>query len=401
MPIAGATIQVVGSSRQARTDLSGRFAVSYLPAGDYQVLVEAPGYQPQSIPAVHVAGDFPVWLNISLFPENLALDTVEVDAGGVRAEPIPGTLILEGRRLEVLRRLGLRQLLEQVAGLSVEAPGSSGSSATIRIHGSRANQVLVLLDGQRLNLPATGEVDIERIPLDQVERVEITRHGDYTRYGGQAYAGVVHFQTRRWVHHRQLTLFGAGGSFHSGSATLAGQWTGRGWQGSGQWVRRYGRQDFPYLYQGEQVRRENAWFSRTGTFVQLTRGNRRVLGSLSWEWQRVRRGLPSAFFNEMDPAGAWMAEHLASINGRLIGSLSRAMSLRLQLAWNRVQQHFVNTRAPSTVLRYHTRQWNETGEIRLASSASACISARFALRSSGSRPVHGTASWACNFSART
>lgn len=364
-PISGAVVQVRGSSRQDRTDLSGRFALGYLPAGLYDLEVRAAGYQAQQVRGVQVGEAFARWLTISLLPQDLAVDTVQVVASGGRETPEVGVIVLEGRQLAAARRLGIRRLLEQVAGLSVDSPDGAGSTARVRIHGSRASQVLVLLDGQRLNLPASGEVDIERIPVDQLVRVEIIRRGDYTRYGGQAYAGVVHFQTRRWVHQPRLSLAGERNAFHAGSATLSGQWNGGRWSGSGQLIRRYGRQDFPYSYQGEQIRRANAWFSRTGGFLQLSRGTSASLTSLSVELQRTRRGLPSAFFNEMNPAGAWMEEKLASVNGRFSRELSERSSLDIQLAWNRVVQRFVNTRAPSAVLRYHTAQTNQTGEFRL------------------------------------
>lgn len=71
--------------------------------------------------------------------------------------------------------------------------GQSGLSA-LNLRGIGTARTLVLLDGQR-SVPSaiTGAVDINNIPQDLVERVEIVTGGASAAYGSDAVSGVVNF----------------------------------------------------------------------------------------------------------------------------------------------------------------------------------------------------------------
>ena len=68
--------------------------------------------------------------------------------------------------------------------------GGLGQFSTVSIRGSSAEQVLVLLDGVRLNTGGGGSVDFSTIPLDSIERIEVIRGGGTTLYGSDAIGGV-------------------------------------------------------------------------------------------------------------------------------------------------------------------------------------------------------------------
>jgi outer membrane cobalamin receptor len=64
------------------------------------------------------------------------------------------------------------------------------------MRGAGANQCLILLDGQRLNSPAGGGVDLSKIPLSQVERIDIIRGSDSALFGESAMGGIVNIVTK-------------------------------------------------------------------------------------------------------------------------------------------------------------------------------------------------------------
>jgi iron complex outermembrane recepter protein len=67
----------------------------------------------------------------------------------------------------------------------------------VNLRGLGANATLVLLNGQRLPATAYGtSVDISRIPLSVIDRVEILTDGASATYGADAVAGVVNIITR-------------------------------------------------------------------------------------------------------------------------------------------------------------------------------------------------------------
>jgi len=89
------------------------------------------------------------------------------------------------------------EVLGQIPGVRVRRFGGLGSASTASIRGSKSEQVLVLVDGVRLNTAQRGSVDLSTIPLRQVERIEVLRGGGSARFGSDAEGGVISITTRR------------------------------------------------------------------------------------------------------------------------------------------------------------------------------------------------------------
>src|SRR5579884_2621498 len=66
------------------------------------------------------------------------------------------------------------EILSFSPGVSIRDFGGFVQLQTLSIRGSSSDQAVVLLDGVRLNT-ALGGVDLSTIPLDYVDRFEITR----------------------------------------------------------------------------------------------------------------------------------------------------------------------------------------------------------------------------------
>ncbi len=91
----------------------------------------------------------------------------------------------------------VEDVLDHTVGVSVRRFGGLGTHSTATIRGSRAEQVLVLLDGVRLNSAARGEVDLSTIPLRSVEHIDVLRGAGSARYGTDAIGGVISITSRR------------------------------------------------------------------------------------------------------------------------------------------------------------------------------------------------------------
>ena len=88
------------------------------------------------------------------------------------------------------------EILRSASGANVRSIGGLGSFATVSLRGASASQCLVLVDGLRLNSPNGGGADLSKIPLDNVERIEIIRGSDSALFGEGALGGVVNIVTR-------------------------------------------------------------------------------------------------------------------------------------------------------------------------------------------------------------
>lgn len=93
--------------------------------------------------------------------------------------------------------VSLAQVLEWAPGVQVLRYGSAAEGAYVSIRGSSPEQVLVLLNGKRLNSAQGGGVDLSGIDPNTVERIEVLRGGASALYGENALGGVVNIVTKQ------------------------------------------------------------------------------------------------------------------------------------------------------------------------------------------------------------
>lgn len=113
------------------------------------------------------------------------------------ARQAPGLITVISR--EELHQAGARSLadaLPLVPGLefAVDVEGNIGLG--IRGNWAHEGKVLVLVDGQRYNEAFFGTAQLERISVEQVEKIEVIRGPGSVVYGGSAGLGVIKITTR-------------------------------------------------------------------------------------------------------------------------------------------------------------------------------------------------------------
>ena len=119
------------------------------------------------------------------------------------------------------------ELLQFHSGLDIKRRGSNGVQSDITIRGSSFEQVLVLVNGIRMNDSQTGH-NTFNIPFDisSVERVEIIKGSSAKLYGQNVYAGVINIVTKS-SSEEQVTIKAQGGDFKtydlSASATFGSE----------------------------------------------------------------------------------------------------------------------------------------------------------------------------------
>lgn len=91
----------------------------------------------------------------------------------------------------------LADILSTVAGLEINNYGGAAGIKSVSIRGSSAEQVLIMLDGQPMNDPQTGQIDLGQIPASIIEKIEIYRGPASTIYGANALGGVINIITKK------------------------------------------------------------------------------------------------------------------------------------------------------------------------------------------------------------
>ena len=144
-------------------------------------------------------------------PEATVTVNAEAQPVAVTRTPSPVRL-LEG---EELTRLGSRTLADLLAVLqpgAVMATGSTGKQASAFLNGTLSRNVVVLLDGLRLNDPTATSPDLGAISLVGIARVELLLGPASVLYGSDAIGGVI-----------ALTSLGRGtAGFHGQAGLKAG-----------------------------------------------------------------------------------------------------------------------------------------------------------------------------------
>lgn len=100
--------------------------------------------------------------------------------------------VITAQQLEQRQTRDIADVLRDVPGVAVAGvPGQT----QIRLRGSEANHVLVLVDGIEVSDPFAGEFDIGTLQADIGARVEVLRGPQSALYGPDAIGGVVAYQS--------------------------------------------------------------------------------------------------------------------------------------------------------------------------------------------------------------
>ncbi len=153
---------------------------------------------------------------------------IDIDTINVSTTSIPLKLNQTGRNITVLQSEDIQQLsfnsmdelLQTISGVEVQSRGGFGVQADIQMRGSTFSQVLILLDGQRMNDPLTGHFN-GYIPVtsSEIYRIEILRGPASAIYGPDAVGGVINIITNTFVKHKENTMRNSG-SFSYGENQL-------------------------------------------------------------------------------------------------------------------------------------------------------------------------------------
>jgi len=128
--------------------------------------------------------------------------------------------VITRQQIEALPAHSIADVLRLSASIDVRARGVRGVQTDFAVRGANFGQMLVLVDGVRLNDAQSGHHNGDiPVALDDVERIEILHGPGSAVFGADAFGGTVNVITRRNV--ERPTLLVQGGSF--GLATGRGE----------------------------------------------------------------------------------------------------------------------------------------------------------------------------------
>lgn len=118
-------------------------------------------------------------------------------------------------------------ILRTVPGVTFNRNGGLGTNAGVSIRGAQSDQTLVLIDGIRINDPASpgGGFNFGTLLVGNISRIEVVRGSQSVLYGSQAIGGVVNLLTREPT--EELDVFARAEYGERDTAELVGNISGR------------------------------------------------------------------------------------------------------------------------------------------------------------------------------
>jgi len=237
---AGVTLKAAATTLHAITDDEGQFEFHTVDARMGTLVVEANGFAPLEQKWNAEASISSLALDLVLTPGGLSQQmTVTAARTAARVNDTAGSVIvLSQSDLSNTAALTLDDALRQVEGFSLfrrsgsRTTNPTSQGVTLRgVGASGASRALVLADGVPLNDPFGGWVYWDRIPREEINRVEILQGAGSSLYGTDAMGGVINVLrqdlSQSWFNLE--TSYGneqtPSGSFSAGGTF--GKWLGR------------------------------------------------------------------------------------------------------------------------------------------------------------------------------
>ena len=150
---------------------------------------------------------------IAQTPPTQSLERVEITGSNIRRTDTETASPVQVITKQDLEQAGKGTVAEYLQTLTADGQGSvpftygrgfsGATSAGISLRGLGANATLVLINGRRVSTAVLADdaqrtyVDLNQIPLEAVERVEVLKDGASSIYGSDAVAGVVNIILRK------------------------------------------------------------------------------------------------------------------------------------------------------------------------------------------------------------
>ncbi|NIR72544.1 TonB-dependent receptor [candidate division KSB1 bacterium] len=200
-PLPNVQIYVESVSRGDVTDSEGKFVIDRLPPGVYDLTLQLQGYKTIQKKGISLSADEIVDIHAAMDLDIIELEHLVVTATRRResAYEIPQLVsIIGAKKIQERSKRETPELLREEVGVVVQKTNQGGGSPIIR--GLKANKLLFLVDGIRLNNATYRGGNIQylnTVDSGALERIEVVHGPNSVLYGSDALGGVINVITRK------------------------------------------------------------------------------------------------------------------------------------------------------------------------------------------------------------
>ncbi len=132
--------------------------------------------------------------------ESFTLDEVVVTATRTEktTKDVPSAVqVITKQTIEEQGAQTLDDVLRYATGIQLTRNGNASGRSAVSIRGFDSRFSMILIDGKRLSSEIDQNYELDRIPLETIERVEIVRGPVSSLYGTEALGGVINIITKK------------------------------------------------------------------------------------------------------------------------------------------------------------------------------------------------------------
>ena len=195
-PLIGADVYIKELNKGVSTDARGQYRLAHLPEGNYIVWFSFLGYQTFG-KKISVKGQ--VRSDVSLKEQAEEISGVTVSGKSIahqkKEQSMPVTVIdMSNLRGTVS---SVQDILLKTVGITLRTSGGVGSSSRISVRGLEGKRIGFFIDELPLG-EQTDYIDINDIPVDMIDRIEIYKGVVPARFGGSSLGGAINIVIREY-----------------------------------------------------------------------------------------------------------------------------------------------------------------------------------------------------------
>ncbi len=206
--LLGADVILLKTQKGTSTDEQGVFELNNIPKGRYKVSVSYVGYR-TFFKTITIQNNKDKILNVSLEENSESLEeiiiTAKAEAREIREKAMPVTVITMKTLQGTVN--GIADILSKTTGVTVRNTGGVGSASRLSVRGLEGKRIGFFIDDKPMN-DNSDFIDLNDIPTDIIDRIEIYKGIVPARFGGSAMGGAVNIVIKEYPAHYADVSYG-------------------------------------------------------------------------------------------------------------------------------------------------------------------------------------------------
>ncbi len=235
-----------------------------------------------------------------------------------------------------------------VTGAYVRDYGATGGMKTVLIHGVSSGNITILLDGNPINDPENGNVDLSLLPLSSFDRIEVVNGSTSALYGGNALGGVINLITRKASDGVHVRVQQELGSFDAERTAIELQGSTAGIKMLGGYSIETGNDNFPFTFHATDgseatmyrkdadYRRKNAYWKGDDSI------NSNTDLSASVHYVKFERGAPDPIYSTDDESASRLNDETLRLAFGVNTQIAERMFFSLNTVYNKSTEQYLS-----------------------------------------------------------